>query len=71
MKKFTVTATLDENGHIEINTTAEGSITPLEIVGILELKRLDIFNQINNGSLFTRIRKHEDGSVEQIKEIDE
>lgn len=65
MKKFRIDCTYDdETGHISINTSADGGITPLEIIGLLELKRLDMFNQLTNGTMFERKRINEDGSVE-------
>lgn len=72
IKKFTISAEYnDETGDVSINTTASGGITPLEIIGILELKRLDMFNQLTNYTLFKRKRIHEDGSVEEISEVED
>lgn len=69
MKKFTITCEYDdESGHITVNTKAEGGITPLEIIGLLELKRLDMFNQLTNNTLFNRMRVNPDGSMEKIEE---
>lgn len=69
IKKFTISCTLDdETGDLQVNTTAEGGITPLEIIGLLELKRLDMFRQMLDGAAFERNRVNEDGSVERITE---
>ena len=69
IKKFTISCTLDdETGDLHVNTTAEGGITPLEIVGLLELKRFDMFRQMTDGAAFERNRVNEDGSVERITE---
>lgn len=66
-KKFTLIATIKDD-HVTFQTNAEGGISALEIAGILEMKRLDIYNQASNGALFERIRTNKDGSVERIVE---
>jgi hypothetical protein len=66
-KKFTLIATI-KDGYVNFQSSAEGDISAMEIAGILEMKRLDIFNQLSKGTLFERIRTNTDGSVERIIE---
>lgn len=64
-KKFTLIATI-KDGYVTFQSSAEGDISAMEIVGILEMKRLDIYKQLSNGALFERTRTNTDGSVERI-----
>ena len=66
MKKFTMTAT-EDNNRLNIEIEVEGFNT-LEIIGVLELKLRDIYSQIDAPAKFTRKRIMEDGTVVMIEE---
>ena len=52
-KRFSITATIDENHKMNVSTENEG-MSALEIVGILECKKQDIIKQIYESTQFTR-----------------
>lgn len=44
MKRFEMTVTLDDDGRIDIEENNDG-FDPIEIIGLLELKKQDIIRQ--------------------------
>lgn len=66
MRKFTMIATMDENGSVYLDTKNEG-FSGCEILGLLECKRDDIVHQIKNYTDFKRTFV-EDGKEVNIEE---
>ena len=67
MKRFTMTVTMDDDGYVSISTE-NGGFTGGEIVGLLEMKKLDLLAQMNPNANFKRFLLNRDGSKTEIVE---
>ena len=66
MRKFTVTFTEDTyNETIACSSTNEG-FSAIELMGLLEMKLLDVREQLRNEPKFKRYFVHKDGTKEEI-----
>lgn len=66
MKEYVLIAKVI-GGELEIHTTNEG-FDPLELVGVLEVKRADLIKQMQEACVFERTVVRENGEVVDIKE---
>ena len=66
MKKFTVTFTEDEyNKTIECKSTNQG-FSAFEIIGLLEMKKEDLREQLTNEPKFKRYLINPDGTRQEV-----
>ena len=66
MKEYVLIAKAIGN-ELEIHTTNEG-FEPLELVGVLEIKRNDLIKQMQEACVFERTVVRENGEIIDIKE---
>lgn len=68
-KRFELVFEVNENGILNISGTNEG-FNCFELVGLLEARKQDIVDQINNRANFKRTYKNPDGSTIEIEKVE-
>ena len=53
-RKYNLSVTIKENGQMEI-TAQNTAMSPLEVIGILEMHKAAVLNQLTNGSTTIQI----------------
>lgn len=65
-KTFTMTVTFDESTQTMSTETANNGFSPLEILGVLGIKKQDFLHQLYNPNDFVRKIQGENGEAETV-----